>query len=61
MSTESTMLNARSRPSKANREDVKLTSFGGRQLTAFSMIDRKVGPIIGARDEVLAEAIEIRS
>jgi hypothetical protein len=55
------MLNERSRPSKANREDVDLTSFGGRKLTAFFMADRKARPIIGARDEVLAEAIEIRS
>lgn len=61
MPTESTMLNERSRPSKANREDVDLTSFGGRKLTAFFMADRKARPIIGARDEVLAEAIEIRS
>ena len=62
MPTESTMLNERSRPSKANREDVELTSFGGRQRTAFSMTDRKVGPIIGdACDEALAEALEIRS
>jgi hypothetical protein len=56
------MLNEWSRPSKANREDVDLTSFGGRRLTALSMIDRKVGPIIGdACDEALAEALEVRS
>lgn len=62
MPTESTMLNERSRPSKASREDVDLTSFGGRQLTAFSRIDRKVRPSIGdACDEALAEALEIRS
>ena len=61
MPTESTTLNERSRLSKANREDVDVTSFGGRQLTAFSMTDRKVRSIIGARDEVLAEPIEIRS
>jgi hypothetical protein len=62
MPTESTMLNEPSRPSKANREYVDLTSFGGRRLTAFSRIGRSVGPIIGdACDEALAEALEIRS
>lgn len=62
MSTEPTMPNERSRPSKASREDVYLTSFGGRLLTALSRIDGKVGPMIGdSCDEALAEALEIRS
>ena len=58
MPTESMMLNEQSKPSKANRKDVDLTSLG-RQLTVFSRIDRKVGPT--ACDEALAEALEIRS
>jgi hypothetical protein len=62
MPTESTMLNERSRPPKANREEVDLAFSEGCRLPAFSRIDRKVVPIIGdARDEALAEALEIRS
>ena len=62
MPTESMMLNERSRPSKANRKDVDLTSFKVSRLTVFSMTDRTLGPLIGdAHDEALAEALEIRS
>jgi hypothetical protein len=72
MPTESTMLYARSRPSKANRGDVDLTT---RRLIEVSVnpfddlwakvtrkIDRALTSIGGyARDEALAEVLEIRS
>jgi hypothetical protein len=71
MPTESTMLYARSRPSKANRGDVDLTT---RRLIEVSVnpfdlwakvtrkIDRALTSIGGyAHDEALAEVLEIRS
>jgi hypothetical protein len=62
MPTESTMLNERSRPSKANREDVDPATIKGCQPTAFFRIGPKVGPTIGdARDGALAGVPEICS
>jgi hypothetical protein len=71
MPTESTMLYARSRPSKANRGDVDLTirrliEVSGNPFHLWAKvagkIDRAITSIGGyARDEALAEVLEIRS
>jgi hypothetical protein len=71
MPTESTMLYARSRPSKANRGDVDLTirrliEVSGNPFDLWAKvtgkIDRAITSIGGyARDEALAEVLEIRS
>jgi hypothetical protein len=71
MPTESTMLYARSRPSKANRGDVDLTirrliEVSGNPFDLWAKvtgkIDRTITSIGGyAHDEALAEVLEIRS
>jgi hypothetical protein len=74
MSTESTMLYERSRPSNANRGDVSLTPSEACRLIAICIdlidlcakvtgkIDPAIASIVGyARDEALAEALEIGS
>ena len=74
MPTESTMLYERSRPLKANRDDVGLTALKARRPTPASIdqidlwakvtvkIDRAITSIGGYdHDEALAEVLEIRS
>ena len=74
MSIDSTMLYERSRPLKAGREDVVLTSAEACRLVAICIdlvdlcakvtgkIDPAVASIVAyARDEALAEALEIGS
>lgn len=74
MSTNSTMLYERSRPLEGSREDVTLTSDEACRLIAICIdlidlcakvtgkIDPAVASVLGyARDEVLAEALEIGS
>jgi hypothetical protein len=74
MSTEPRMLYERSRPSKANREEVSLTPSEACRLIAICIdlidlcakvtgkIDPAIASIVGyARDEALAEALEIGS
>jgi hypothetical protein len=74
MSTESTMLCERSSPSSAQRGDVTLTPSDAGRLIAICIdlidlcakvtgrIDPAVGSIVGyARDEALAQALEIGS
>ena len=70
MPTESTMLYARSRPSKANRGDVDLTirrliEVSGNPFDLWAKVtgnDRAITSIGGyAHDEALAEVLEIRS
>jgi hypothetical protein len=74
MSTESTMLYERSRPSNANRGEVSLTPSEACRLIAICIdlidlcakvtgkIDPAIASIVGyARDEALAETVEIGS
>jgi hypothetical protein len=74
MSTESTMLSERLRPSMANREDVTLTPSEAGRLIAICIdlidlcakvtgkIDPAVASIVSyARDEALAEVLETGS
>lgn len=74
MSIESTMVYERSRPSMANREDIRLTPSEACRLIAICIdlidltakvtgkIDPAVGSIVGyARDEALAEALKVGS
>jgi hypothetical protein len=74
MSTESTTLYEQSRPLKATREDVSLTPSKACRLIAICIdlidlcakvtgkIDPAIASIVGcARDEALAEALEIAS
>jgi hypothetical protein len=74
MSIDSTILYERSRPSKASREEVSLTPAEACRLIAICIdlidlcakvtgkIDPAVAAIVGyARDEALAEALEISS
>ena len=74
MSAESTMLYERSRPSKANREDIGLTPSEACRLMAICVdlidlcakVTGKIDPALAsivsyARDEALSEALEIGS
>jgi hypothetical protein len=74
MSIDSTMLYERSRPSESGSEDVRLTSAEACRLIAICIdlidlcakvtgkIDPAVASIVGyARDEALAQALEIGS
>jgi hypothetical protein len=74
MATESTMLCERSRPSRANGEDVGLTPSDACRLIAICIdlidlcakVTGKIDPALAsivsyARDEALSEALEIGS
>jgi hypothetical protein len=74
MSSESTMLYGESKPSTANLQEVGLTPSDACRLMAICIdlidlcakvtgkVDPAIASIVGyARDEVLAEALQIRS